>query len=84
MIYLISPKITNYIDKFTNNVIDMNGMLYNCSSLICLNLSNFNTNNVNNMSYMFFCCSSLTFFNLSNFNINNIKISILCSLVVLL
>ena len=44
MIYLISPKITHYIDKFTNNVIDMNGMLYNCSSLISLNLFNFNTN----------------------------------------
>ena len=44
MIYLTPPKITNYINKFTNNVIDMNSMLYNCSSLISLNLFNFNTN----------------------------------------
>ena len=48
--------------------------IYNeCSSLISLNLSNFNTNNVQNMSYMFQLCSSLTSLNLSNFNTNNVK-----------
>ena len=51
----------------------MSDMFSKCSSLINLNLSNFNTNNVTNMSYMFFNCSSLTSLNLSNFNINNVN-----------
>ena len=44
-----------------------------CSSLIELNLSNFNTNNVTDMGYMFYKCSSLKELNLSNFNTNNVK-----------
>ena len=47
-------------------------MFSECSSLININLSNFNTNNVTNMSYMFSRCSSLTNINLSNFNTNNV------------
>ena len=50
----------------------MKGMFYKCSSLIFLNLFNFNTNNVNNMSHMFSSCSSLTSLNLSNFNTDNV------------
>ena len=48
-------------------------MFYNCSSLISLDLCNFNTNNVTDMSYMFYECSSLTSLNLSNFNTNNVN-----------
>ena len=51
-------------------------MFSECSSLISLNLSNFNTNNVKDMSYMFQLCSSLTSLNLSNFNtfkVNNMR-----------
>ena len=47
-------------------------MFYNCSSLISLDLCNFNTNNVTDMSYIFSECSSLTSLNLSNFNTNNV------------
>ena len=43
-----------------------------CSSIISLNLSNFNTNNVTKMSFMFNECSSLISLNLSNFNTNNV------------
>ena len=39
---------------YRNNVTDMSGMFYGCSSLKELNLNNFNTNNVTDMSYMFF------------------------------
>ena len=46
-------------------------MLYYCSSLTSLNLSNFNTNNVNNMIYMFCDCSSLISLDYLFFNINN-------------
>ena len=35
------------------NITNMNGMFFKCSSLSSLNLSNFNTNNVTDMSYMF-------------------------------
>ena len=51
----------------------MSYMFSECSSLLSLNLSNFNTNNVKDMSRMFYSCSSLTSLNLSNYNTNNIK-----------
>jgi len=38
----------------------MSCMFSNCSSLININLSNFNTQKVMNMNYMFLGCSSLT------------------------
>ena len=47
-------------------------MFYGCSSLINIDLSNFNTNNVTNMNRMFFGCSSLKNIDLSNFNTNNV------------
>ncbi len=38
----------------------MSYMFYNYSSLLSLNLFNFNTNNVKDMNHMFSDCSSLT------------------------
>ena len=46
-------------------------MFWGCSSLINIDLSNFNTNNVTDMDAMFANCSSLTYIDLSNFNTNN-------------
>ena len=37
-----------------------NYILYKCSSLANINLSNFNINNVSNMSDMFYKCKKLT------------------------
>ena len=51
---------------------DMNSMFRNMSSLISLNLSNFDTSKVTNMSYMFFKTSSLTSLNLSNFDTSQV------------
>ena len=51
---------------------DMNSMFRNMSSLISLNLSNFDTSKVTNMSYMFFNISSLTLLNLSNFDTSQV------------
>ena len=42
----------------TNNVTNLDCMLYGCESLKELNLSNFNTNNVIFMDSMFVECSS--------------------------
>ena len=65
--------IKKIISKFnTNNVIDMSGMFYECSSLKKLNLSNFNTYNVTNIGCMLFRYLSLEELNLSNFNTNNV------------
>ena len=50
----------------------MERMFSGCSSLIELNLSNFNTNNVSNMRGMFTNCSSLIELNISIFNVNNV------------
>ena len=51
---------------------DMNSMFRNMSSLISLDLSNFDTSKVTNMSYMFFNTSSLTSLNLSNFDTSQV------------
>jgi len=58
--------------RLKNILNDMNNMFSGCSSLISLNLSNFNTDNVTNMSYMSYECSSLISLNLSNFNTYNV------------
>ena len=57
----------------TSNVTNVESMFYECSSLISLDLSNFNISNVENMDCMFSGCSSLTNLNLSNFNTSNVK-----------
>ena len=49
----------------TNN---MYSMFYHCTSLISLDLSNFNTSKVKNMVSMFEGCSSLISLDLSSFN----------------
>ena len=46
-------------------------MLCGCSSLVSINLSNFDTYNVNDMSFMFYGCNSLIYVDLSNFNMIN-------------
>ena len=51
----------------------MSSMFYNCSSLISLNLSNFNTSLVNNMSSMFYNCSLLSYLDLSSFNTSRVS-----------
>ena len=48
-------------------------MLSGCSSLININLSNFNTQKVLDMSWMFYECLSLISINLYNFNTQNAK-----------
>ena len=57
----------------SENVTDMFGMFYGCSSLTNLDISKFNTENVVNMYAMFYRCSSLKELNLSSFNTSNVK-----------
>ena len=45
----------------------MKNMFYNCSSLISLNISNFDTSKVSNMGYMFYNCNGLISLDISNF-----------------
>ena len=56
----------------TKNVIDMNGMFYNCQYLTRLDLSSFDTKNVTDMISMFSNCQSLTSLNLSSFDTKNV------------
>lgn len=56
----------------TSNVIYMESMFSDCSSLTSLNINSFNTENVTNMNNMFFGCSSLTSLDLSNFKTDNV------------
>ena len=53
-----SLKELNLNNFNTNNVTNLDCMLYGCESLKELNLSNFNTNNVIFMNSMFVECSS--------------------------
>ena len=70
--YCVFKKKGIYKIKYTfkNKLSNTCYMFSDCSSLININLSNFNTQNVTNMNSMFDGCSSLTNINLSNFNIS--------------
>ena len=58
----------------TNNVTDINGLFYNCSSLKSLpDISKWNTNNVINMDGLFYNCSSLNYLpDISKFKTDNL------------
>ena len=56
----------------TTNVTDMFGMFAGCSSLISLDLKNFDTSSVTNMDGMFVGCSSLTSLNLQNISTSKV------------
>ena len=72
--YKFSQKGKYVIKIILNQLLKYMSCMFNkCSSLISLNLSNFNTINVNNMNGMFNKCSLLTSLNLSNFNTINVK-----------
>ena len=63
----------NLLNFDTSEVIYMDSMFYNCSSLNELNLSNFKTSKVTNMASMFTACKKLKSLDLSNFNTSNVK-----------
>lgn len=56
----------------TDNVTDMSGMFWGCSSLSNLDVSGFNTANVVFMGGMFEDCSSLTSLDVSGFNTSSV------------
>ena len=64
-----------YIIKYTfkSLLTKANYLFYNCSSLINIDLSNFDAKNVTDMSYMFYQCSSLINIDASYLNSNNVK-----------
>ena len=49
-------------------------MFYNCSSLVNLDLSNFDTSSLTTMGCMFRNCSKLTSLDLSNFDFTNVNV----------
>ena len=56
----------------TKNITLMRNMFYGCSSLISIDLSNFNTQKVTHIDKMFLGCSSLTNISFSNFDTQNV------------
>jgi len=58
--------------SFKNKLTNINNLFSECSSLISIDLSNFNTQNLKNMGSIFYGCSSLKDINLSNFNTKNV------------
>lgn len=57
----------------TSDVVDLNNMFNECSSLTEIDLSSFITNNVTDMASMFRQCGSLVSVNLMNFNFENMQ-----------
>ena len=47
-------------------------MFFSCTSLISLDLRNFNTSSVRDMDEMFYCCTSLIYLNLISFTENKV------------
>ncbi|MBQ0167783.1 MAG: BspA family leucine-rich repeat surface protein, partial [Treponema sp.] len=60
-------------DCITSYCEDMNRMFYFCSSLVNLDLSNFDTKNVTSMESMFSNCSALESVNVSSFNTSKVE-----------
>ena len=58
--------------SFSDKLEKTNNMFFGCSSLISIDLSNFNTQKVTNMSWMFTRCKFLTNIDLTNFNTKNV------------
>ena len=56
----------------TDNVVNMSGMFWNCSSLVSLDLRSFNTEKVHSMGWMFSGCSSLSKLDVSSFDTKNV------------
>lgn len=73
-----TAEMFSYVKKMTsiyfnpkfggNNLIDMQGMFYECNSLTSADLTNFNTENVQSLANMFYNCYSLKQINISNFD----------------
>ena len=63
-----------YTIKYTFKTLltNTNYLFYNCSSLINIDLSNFDAKNINDMSYMFYQCSSLMSVDASYLNSQNV------------
>ena len=59
--------------SFKNKLKSTHLMFQGCSSLINIDLSNFNSDDVTDMGFMFFGCYSLININLSNLNTNNVR-----------
>ena len=57
----------------TENIVDMNILFYNCTSLETVDVSNFNTENVIDMTGIFFNCHNLRSVDLSSFNTKNVQ-----------
>ena len=64
--------IKNIANLKTDNVTDMYGMFYGCSSLTSIDLSGFNTRNVTDMTVLFTDCSSLTSLDLGSLTTDNV------------
>ena len=74
MFYKIDNLVSIYFTKnfFTENVIYMNSMFKECTSLVSIDISNFNTSNVIDISSMFSGDKELTSINLNNFDISKV------------
>ena len=64
--------ITGITNLKTDNVMDMTGMFYGCSSLTSLDLSSLNTSNLKTMFGVFQDCSGLKSINLTNFKTDKV------------
>jgi len=65
--------ISFYPSFYNENIKDMSGFFSGCSSLVSIDMSNFQSQNIINIDEMFNYCRKLPFFNMSTFNTENVK-----------
>jgi prepilin-type N-terminal cleavage/methylation domain-containing protein len=58
----------------TSNVTNMQGMFFDCNTLVDVDVSHFNTSNVTNMSHVFHKCYEIQYINVSNWDTSNVTI----------
>ena len=73
---LTKVKTITFSNLYTNNVLHMNGLFYNCKSLEELDLSNFDVSKVTNMFALFQGCNKL-----KNLNLNGWKSEVKVELI---
>lgn len=67
---LVSLDLSTF--RTSSKLLDLRNMLEGCTSLLYINLTNFNTQGVKIMPYMFNGCKSLKYLDLSSFNTENL------------
>ena len=72
-VYNLTEPINNVTISFNTQFTNIKSMFYNCTSIVWIDLSDFDTSQVSNMERIVSECGSLTSINLNNLNTQKLK-----------